>query len=631
MIIYVKLFINLKMNLTSSDEENFKITDNYNLIIKQVSEDFIKYISNFKVYSYEYIKKISENNEKFNKNNSAKIHKELCYDKIDLNHIIQISSIIPSIIEQQIRNFDFFIKEIDGKIEKFQKLYNEKSSKYLILLNNYKEIKNEFNKNCNEIEKFKLNYISNIASVEEMVHKFYVKKIFNKKKLNNISIPSSKENNKDQNNNLFLITLDEQLNNNIQKVKKIELDYMLNFALVKSVERKYIKITNDSKTNIRKLLCEILNGFKDLLIDCMIYLKNCYKFPLSEIDTFMNEIINIDECDNFDNIIISSYRSEKNPNIILQKYKLKFFQNNNNFNENEEEIKLEIGDSTSLVKEEGFQEIDFLHEKEIFFTIKIMMDNFELLDNNSIDLTLEEEKLHCKFLTLKILSFNQKSKLYSGKIPPITNNEVNELEKMMDKKINRTIFIQKLSQFRNLGIFQIPEREYNIISKLFNKIIKNIDKNTDYDSMINIIILSQTYYAIKEGKKEYLQKEIMKNDIFKTKNFWETYVNFSIMKEISICPIGDNYEDEDIKDRYSNIVFSQIVPITNNMIDFGLDINIVESIIQPIIERYNISKELAGTVISVINEEKNKVNDKNKNEIILNDDINKEKINNIFQ
>ena len=123
----------------------------------------------------------------------------------------------------------------------------------------------------------------------------------------------------------------------------------------------------------------------------------------------------------------------------------------------------------------------------------------------------------------------------------------------------------------------------------------------------------------------------MKNDIFKTKNFWETYVNFSIMKEISICPIGDNYEDEDIKDRYSNIVFSQIVPITNNMIDFGLDINIVESIIQPIIERYNISKELAGTVISVINEEKNKVNDKNKNEIILNDDINKEKINNIFQ
>jgi len=254
-----------------------------------------------------------------------------------------------------------------------------------------------------------------------------------------------------------------------------------------------------------------------------------------------------------------------------------------------------------------------------------MMENFELLDNNGIDLKIEEEKLRCKFLTLKILTFTPISKLYSDKIPPITDEEVNELERMVDEKINRIIFIQKLSQFRNRGIFQIPEREFKILSKLFNKIIINIDKNIDYECMINIIILSQTYYMIKEGKKEYLQKEIMDNDIFKTKNFWETYVNFSIMKEISVCPIGDNVEDKDIESRYSNIVFSQLVPITNNMIDFGLDINIIENIILPLIEKYHIDKDLAGTVISLINDKKNEIKEKDKNEIIINNDIINEK------
>ena len=617
------------MNFPLPEEENFKITDNYYLAIKQVSEDFIKYITNFKIYSNEYIRKISAINEKFNVKNMAKIYKEMGYDKINMDHLMLLSSIIPSIIEQQIINFDFFINGIDKKIEKFKKIYNEKSSNYLLQYNKYKEIRNELCKKYPEIEKLKINYINNISLVEEMIHNFYIKKNFNKKRLNSTPIPELKENKKEQiNNNITLVTLEEQINTNIQKVKKIEDDYKLNTAILKSIEDNYIKIANDTKINIRKILCETLNGFKDLLLDCMVYLKNCYKLPLSEIDTYMIEIVNLDESDNFNNIIISSYTSGKKFQMAVpQKYTLKFFKKNkkNNNNEDEEIIKLKRCNSTSLIKEEGFQETDFLREQEIFLTIKKMMENFELLDNNGIDLKIEEEKLRCKFLTLKILTFTPISKLYSDKIPPITDEEVNELERMVDEKINRIIFIQKLSQFRNRGIFQIPEREFKILSKLFNKIIINIDKNIDYECMINIIILSQTYYMIKEGKKEYLQKEIMDNDIFKTKNFWETYVNFSIMKEISVCPIGDNVEDKDIESRYSNIVFSQLVPITNNMIDFGLDINIIENIILPLIEKYHIDKDLAETVITLINDKKNEKEEKNKNEIIINDDIINEK------
>ena len=48
-------------------------------------------------------------------------------------------------------------------------------------------------------------------------------------------------------------------------------------------------------------------------------------------------------------------------------------------------------------------------------------------------------------------------------------------------------------------------------------------------------------------------------------------------------------------------MFAQLVPITNNMIEFGLDVNIVEEIIVPIIKQYKISPELSEAVLATIN------------------------------
>ena len=316
------------MNYSLPEEENFKITDNYFLVIKQISEEVIKYITNFKIYSTEYIKKLSSNNEKFNIKNLPKIYTQMGLGKINLNHIILISSIIPSIVEQQIINLDYFIKGIDEKIAIFEKIYKDKSSEYLIQFNYYKEIKIELKKKYQEIDKLKSNFLTNISSTEEMVHKFYVKKNFNKKRLNSYPVPERRDSKKEEN-ELSLTSLEEQVNHNIQKVKKIEGEYKENIALIKSIEDKYTKIANESKVQIRKILCELLNGFKDLILDNMVFLKNCFKLPLSEIDTFMGEIIQIDENQNFDKIISLSYVPEqKFQSQNIKKYTLKLLKKN---------------------------------------------------------------------------------------------------------------------------------------------------------------------------------------------------------------------------------------------------------------------------------------------------------------
>ena len=620
------------MNISLPEEKNFKITNNYYQVIKQISEEFKIYLNNLRLIIVEYIKKLKQNNEKFNTSSLENKFEELGYKHVNLKHIISITSIIPSVIEQEMTNLDFFVKSIDEKFENFDKIFKEKSSQYLEQYNSYKDVKNELSKNYREIEHLKVNYITNISMVEEMVHKFYVKKNNMKKRLNSISFTSSNERKKEVTKEPNNISIEEQINSNIQKVKKIEEDYKNNIAIVKSIEDKYIKISKESKEKIRKILCELLNGYKELIFNCMLFLTNCYKVPLSEIDTYMRDMVQIDECENFDKIILSSYKKDKTlTNISPQKYTLKFFKKNNT-NVNEEQLnneenninKSKRSNSTGLAGE-GFQELDFLQEEEIFMTIKKMTENFELLNSNNFNVTIEEEKLRCKYLTLKILSFAPISKLYTDKIPPITDEEVAEIEKLMDKKINRVIFIQKLSQFRTRGIFELPEREYTVLIKLFNKIIKTIEGDTDYDSAINIIILSQTYYKIKDGVKEYLQKEIMNNELFKSQKFWEMFANYSITKEVLNCKISDNAEDHDIEESYSNIVFAQLIPMTDNMIDFGLDINVVESIILPFTKKYKFNPELQETVASIINSKKIELQEKNKNKdkIEDNNDINK--------
>ena len=594
------------MNSIYPGEEDIIITDNYYIFLKQISEEYLKYITNYKIATGEYLKKISLNQQKYS---PKLLENNTQLKNINSNHIISLTSIVPKVVEQQMINIEYFVEGFDEKLEKFEKFIKEKIIEYTDYQNSFKEIKNELTKKYKEIEKIKGNFMTNINIAEENIHKFYIKQNDNKKKTNSkLNISQI-----DTNNHELYVSFEDQVNNSIQKTKKLEEEYKTNIILVKNYEKNYIEAIENTREKGRNILSEIANRLKDLISDVLVFLRNSFKIPLSEIDTYINEIVSLDEYSKFDKLIKSSY---KNYNILkpinTEKYTLTFFKANQNNNINN----INITNNNNSIIEEGLQEMDFVQEEEIFMTIKKMIENFELLDKKNFDLVVEEEKLRCKYLTLKILSFAPTNKLYANQISKITLDEVEEVDDMLQKKMNRVIFIQKLSQFRTRGIFEFPEREYNILSRLFNKIVKIIESEQDYESAINIIILSQTYYLIKNNQKEYLQKTIMNNELFKTKKFWETFVNYSINKEIELSQKTDEKNGVVINDKkekeekYSNIVSAQLVPITVNMIDFGLDINIVEEIILPIIKQYKISTEFAEVVMTTINMKKEELKKK---------------------
>jgi hypothetical protein len=606
------------------EEENLNITDNYYSFLKQKSEDYLKYITYYKIATNEYLKKLSTNHEKYNQ----KLIEERDQKELKKEQIIKLVSTIPKIIEQQIINIGYFVQGVDKNISKLEQILREKNTEFTECLNNFKDTKNDLIKKYRDVEKIKSNFMSNISSVEETIHKIYTKN--NKKKKNNSKLKISIFSSSDSNNESVTL-FEDQVNSSIQKTKKIEDEYKYNFDMLKKFEKYYIEIAEKSKEKSRKILCEITNSLKDSISEYISFLQSCFKMPLSEIDLHIQGIISYDGYSKFDEIIKSSYINDNHiMSINPEKYTPKIFQTKNSINKiNSNNSSGGLNDSvnsnnSSSSSTQVEDELDINQEEEIFTTIKKMTENFELLDNNNFDLEVEEEKLRCKYLSLKILSFAPTNKLYSNQIPPITDEEVEEIDIMLLKKQNRVIFFQKLSQFRTRGIFEIPEREYNILSRLFNKISKLVESEKDYESAINIIILSQTYYTVRNNKKEYLQNILMNNEYFKTKKFWENFIRYSIDKEIISSKKSDeingviNQDEKETEENYSNIVFAQLVPLNDNMIDFGININIIEEIISPIIKQYKISQELAEVIYSVINNKKLELQNNINNEININ-------------
>ena len=60
--------------------------------------------------------------------------------------------------------------------------------------------------------------------------------------------------------------------------------------------------------------------------------------------------------------------------------------------------------------------------------------------------------------------------------------------------------------------------------------------------------------------------------------------------------------DEEKKKRISNIAFSQVLPYSNNMLDFQMDRDIILGVVNTFIERYEIEKELAEPIVSNVKE-----------------------------
>lgn len=562
-----------------SELENINISVDYFNFIKDIFSDYMQYIINYKIIVSEYLKKLTIFQEKYAYKLLGQEKDNIRNKNVQTDHIFSLTSPIPKIIDKQIENLKMSINEFDSQIEKNNKFIKEKeilSSKFQLM---FEESRKDLLKKYKEIDKLRDIYNINMANTEDTINKY-----LNKKDNNTVT--------------------KDQMKNMIASTKKIEKEYRNLINSTKLYEETFDSLYLSSLENFKKLSSDTSNQMKDSIIDFIILLKNNMKIQSLEIDMYLPDLSSLDEIKSIENIIMKSYRkNNKLIHVKPDKYKLKVFKKKNLGEGKTEEIILDTNPIFNF--DDGFDEMILISEENIIKTIKIMKENFELFDDNNLDMELEEEKLSCYQLTQKI--FNLEKNQLLNEAP--SEEEINKLNTLLDKHHNRVVFLQLLSGLRN-KLYEIHQQTFDILTKFFNTIINIVQRDKDFYAVENIIILSQTYYmkGEKDDDKLYLHNKIQSNEIFKSKQFWDEFLEFSINKTIIKSVDNDvktgnilKENKKDSEDKLGNLAFSQIFTHANNMREFGLDKETIQQIVFPKIEKFRIKKELIENIKGIIN------------------------------
>ena len=622
------------MSELCSEVENMNTSREYFSFIKDIYIDFTKYMKQYKIVAGDYMKKLEQLQEKFSFPLCDLNKSKKKYLNINTKFLFSITSLLPRIIKQYIENIDLSINGIETTIKTLENIIKEKTSIAINCQDKYDEARSNLLKNYKNIDKLKDLYMNNISNCEDTIFKYYT---INNKLLARQSTQEEKDKNKANKKNIKAIkeriknsfeanqVTKDQINNVIENTKKLEKQYKNSFESTEIYEKNFNELAEESAKVMKNLSCELTLKLKDIILDFIVLLKNGFKMPLSEIDTVLLEITNFKEKSKYEAIINDSYNFNKKLKFAKpKKYKLKCFLEPSTING-----KYNPNNHIAII-EDGFEELSFIDDMPTYQTIKEMADNFELIDIEDTDMKLEEEKMKTRELSQNLLSF-QKAQASERSIM-LSEDEINELKNLLDKHHNRVLFLQALSTFRAKGKYDFPLDLYNLMNELFCKVIDTVERDKDFHSAKNVIILSQTYYYLDDGKKIYLQEKIKEYKLFSNVNFWKEYVEFSIEKEIVKSIKSDTKNGTLIKetqkesdDLYANIVFAQLVPISDNMIEFGLDRKKIKDIIKPIIKHYNMSEQFITIIDDVIHK------NSERKSILLNEEIKQIDYNLLYQ
>lgn len=601
-------------SIKCSEFDNIKISSEFFNSLKIFSEELIKYLRSFKQISIEYMTNLQllDNNNEFNPDSK-------------INELYNIENKIKEVINQNIDLMNCSMDAMETYINDFENILKVKEELINIIIDNATDLKNNLKSSYSEVNKTGNTFINSISKTENIIDNYYK----NKEKIKFHENGLGDKLNIEEYNLLkeqVKIKIND-MNNSIKLTKKYEEFHKGALDASDKLYEQFIKICEEYKNKIKKEVCEISNKIKDLIFYFMVSFKSIYNQPLNLIETYINELNNLD---------LSIYMNKSIDAKLLYDNKLKKIEpikyNIKAVDDFCEKKNIEENDikGIKILDDENLQKLYYISDDALMFTIKTLFNNFTLIEKRNFDIIKEENKNKTQRYIMKIIQ-NMNSyplNIINNNRNDLSQKEINELINLLESHDNRVIFLQKLSDFRVKGKYILSDKDFIILSQLFNIICDNIKKYSDYHCAELIIILSQTYYTIdkKSKNKIYIQSSFKKNILFTQKDFWEKYLSYSINKEIiKLLKIESitNEIEKNSKYKYSNVAYTQIMTLIDIMFEFDIDLNSIKEILEPKINEYILDNEFKTSIDEVIlNREENRIKslekEKENNENIIN-------------
>ena len=590
--------------------ENINISYEFFSSIKIITEELIKYMKCYKQISMEHLKQL----KLFDNNMNIKL------EDARLSQLVNLIYKIKEVIKQNVESLKCSIDDMNIYINDLENNLKEKTDIVNDLKKNSSNITNNLISSYQEVNKTGNVFISSLSKTEDIIDNYYINKIKIRDHENGLGNKLDiNEYNRIKEQQKFQVN---EMNNAIKLTKKYEEFHKGAIRASNKLYDEFIEESSLYKNKIKENVCQISQQIKENIMFFFVSFKSVYHQPLNLVENLIKEFNNLDMIKAMDIIIEQNLETN---NLLKKsepiKYKLKslqfledinYIKNENDINDNsinDETMNMEINFNDPIstnrkaVKalDDDFCKLLYISDDALMLTIKTIFENYNLIEKENFDIKLEENKNKTQRYIMKIIENMNSNE--NTKRNELMDDEITDLINLLNEHDNRIIFLQKLSDFRVKGKYILSDKEYIILSQLFNVLCENIKKYSDYHSAELLIILSHTYYNIHKNEKRYIQKSIKENIIFKQKNFWEEYLCYAINKEIMKTLKADKkiQEDKTVTDyKYSNIVFTQILSMINNMFEFNVDINIIREVLEPKINVYRLNGDFKATINEVI-------------------------------
>jgi hypothetical protein len=602
--------INNECNLSEIETQNMNTSLELFEILKQNAEEYCSYIKKYKECTAAYYDKLSKLTFNVKKDNT--INKNL-----NISKIFAILNKVPELVKLQQDGIKKIVESLDLTLKPLENVLKNE-------INSLEEPKKFFEENKKKYSKSMVKnkkLMDSLSLTEKKIIKYYVakkkQKDFSEEKTNMI--------------------------NSLKETKILEFDYIEtnngtnNYHWV--FQEETLKSVEDIKSHIRI----ILENLNSSVLFFLLVFNNCYSpcvnFVQEEKKKNESKPIDTKQLIN-DNMIIHTYTLDELPS---DKYKIKILNNPESerlpysvditnyddpskngllnfpllmtFTNNIINFFNKDNDISDDIIFSNLNKIDLLGLAKKFY------HNFKMVSKTKYDIQSEEEKIKVKNYT-DILILMKKYKNSKKANEKLTHEEKKKLLELVKKKENREIFLSRLNKIRSFGNFEYPKKVFNEILSVFQIILDEIEVDQDPFSFQFSVILSQTFYFLENGQKQYFCKFLNSHKVFHNPEMWEKLTDYMIKEktdkynDIEYKVQNKKYSDDEIKkkDKINQIIFAQLISVSNNMCDYNFDIDMAEKIMMEYIKRYELEETYTQMIMDIINNKRKEIN--NKSEII---------------
>ena len=515
---------------------------------------------------------------------------QLKNDKKLLKLYFQNIQLFMNAIEDHNKLLKKIIMEID-KYSPMDHIFNYMKKFEIIIKLRFSYFNNFLEKSRNIIEHLKTSIDSNISIISQFLTDI-------QETSENIKLKSDFFNKQNQ----FILTSFSQLENSvIEDYYKIDKKNNLNTEQLINDCHKY---ENDFSV-LSNGINSMINGYKDK------YNLNMPKIKTSMIELSekaKTDIINIIEIfkNEFNNISISSNEEIQNlqnfdiNNKELEPKLSKYL----NYHIDEDELKdllhptkykINLIDMVNKgnhkIKGTNIQPTkqDLYNIVELFYSY-----DFNMIDKTQYDMNIEKNKIEIIKKTEKLLGMDLIKNIKTD-IEIFPEDEINNfIEFLFSKEDYLLEFLLCLNFFRTLGNLEFSEEQFNIIKIVFCRASDYLSEHKNKNLYYHLIILSQTYYKLNNGKKYFLQEEIKNKEFFLNNEFWIEFIEEMINKELikfeNQMQNSTKSEEEKSK-RKEEVISAYILSLFPSFNNFNLKKESIDSILLAIVDKYNLTEE----------------------------------------